>query len=260
MLLEKKVELLRKEKHKGRETKELLFDVKKLAEGEAFEYLMGEVLFCGAKVDLSMRPMIPRKETEFWVEQAIHSVRGSNEYLERHTEETAGKYPYKVLDLFSGSGCVGLAVLKNLPSTCVTFIELDSALKRQIELSCEKNKFAIESYDVASGDVFGEVKGLFDVIFAVPPYVPSQMKDEVMEELHAEPSLAFFDKEGGYYFHKKVLENVRHYLASNGTLFLEFDITQRVGIEDLVKKNNFFHYAFLQDPYGHECTIAIKTP
>ena len=69
MRFEDKVEILRIKKHKGRETESFLADVKLLTEGEAYEYLMGEVEFAGAKIDLSLRPMIPRPETEFWVKK-----------------------------------------------------------------------------------------------------------------------------------------------------------------------------------------------
>lgn len=254
MLFEKKVELLRKGKHKGRETKEFLYDVARMAEGEAFEYLVGETTFVGALVDLSMRPMIPRRETEFWVTQALHSIEGSAPYVTARERAT----PFRALDLYSGSGCVGLAFLFQLPYGHMTFVELDPKLKRQIELSCDRNKFPLERYDVETGDVYGEAAGPFDVIFAVPPYVPSHMKDEVMEELHAEPSLAFFDREGGFYFHKKTLEGARKRLAQGGHLFLEFDITQKAGIEKLLKEYEFFVYSFLSDPYGHDCAVCVK--
>ncbi len=258
MLFEKKVEDLRKIKYGGKETEEFLFDVKKMAEGEAFEYIMGGVQFAGVKVDLSLRPMIPRRETEFWVEQALHSVVGSNVYTKAR-EMTGSEVSFRALDLFSGSGCVGLAALKQLSRIHITFIELDPNLKRQIEISCDKNKFLLESYDVVSGSIWEGASGTYDLIFAVPPYVPAHMKDEVMGELKAEPSLAFFDREGGYYFHKQILENVSKYLKKGGSLFLEFDITQRKGIEELIRKQGFNVYSFLEDPYGHECAVMVES-
>ncbi len=261
MLFEKKVEDLRKIKHGGRETKEFLSDVKTLAEGEAFEYLMGEVQFAGAKVDLTLKPMIPRKETEFWVEQAMHAISGSKKYQEIRAErlEEKNEAKFLALDLFSGSGCVGLAALKQLPFSQVTFIELDKNLKRQIEVSCERNKFSMERYEVKTGSVWeGAKKNCYNAIFAVPPYVPAHMKEEVMGELKAEPELAFFDREGGYYFHKQIIEGASKYLKEGGSLFLEFDITQRKGIEELIRKEGLHVYSFLEDPYGHECAVMIE--
>ncbi len=246
MKFEDKVARLRKEKYKGRETEELLADIKKMTEGESLEYLLGEVLFCGAKVDLTFRPMIPRPETEFWVKQAIEDV--------LHTRR---EYVLRSLDLFSGSGCVGLAVLKNIGEATMDFIELDPRLKEQIELSIVKNNIKKLRTRVMTGDTWQGAQGKYDVIFAVPPYVPQSMKEEVMSELSSEDPLSFFDKEDGFYFHTEVLKHAREFLKDDGALYLEFDITQRERIEQLAREHSFTNISFFKDPYGHECAIKL---
>jgi release factor glutamine methyltransferase len=110
---------------------------------------------------------------------------------------------------------------------------------------------------VLTGDTWEGAGGLYDVIFAVPPYVPPQMKDEVMQELGAEDPLSFFDKEDGYYYHKQVLSQAKNFLKDDGALYLEFDITQREKIEALAKEYGFENYSFLKDPYDHECVIKL---
>jgi release factor glutamine methyltransferase len=246
MRFEDKVEKLRIHKHGGKETSAFLADVKALTDGEAFEYLLGEVLFAGAKVDLSLRPMIPRPETEHWVKQAIEDIKSGD-----------SRYTLRVLDLFSGSGNVGLAMLKNFDEATVDFIEFDPKLKEQIELSITKNNIKKTRARVVTGDTWEGAVGKYDVILAVPPYVPPQMKDEVMQELSAEDPLSFFDKEDGFYYHKQVLSHAKDFLNDGGTLYLEFDITQRERIEQLAKENGWASYSFLIDPYGHECVIKI---
>lgn len=244
MKFEDKVSRLRKEKFDGKETQAFLDDVKKMCEGEAFEYLLGEVSFVAAKVDLSFKPMIPRPETECWVKQAIDGM---------DTSATL-----RVLDLFAGSGCVGLAVLKALPNATVDFIEIDPKSEPQIKRSLDNNKIESSRAKVITGNCFDGATGVYDAIFAVPPYVPKGMQEEVMRELHAEESLFFFDKEDGFYFHTEVLQGAKKYLKDEGVLYLEFDITQREKIEELVKTSGFTEYAFLKDPYGHECAIKVQ--
>jgi release factor glutamine methyltransferase len=246
MKFEDKVAQLRIKKHQGKETKEFLTDVVTMAQGEALEYLLGEVLFCDTKVDLSLRPMIPRKETEHWVRQALAEI--GAEYKD--------KEHLKVLDLFSGSGCVGLAILKNIPQTHVEFVEYDPTLKKQIEISIAKNKVDAARVQVTTGDTWGETDGHFEVIAAVPPYVPPTMKDEVMSELSAETPLSFFDKEDGYYYHTQVLSRAKHFLTHDGILYLEFDITQEEKIKEIAKKYGWEKYSFLVDPYGHNYVFA----
>jgi release factor glutamine methyltransferase len=246
MRFEKKVELLRIQKHKGKETKAFLSDVVKMAEGEAFEYLLGQVNFCGAKIDLTLRPMIPRPETEHWVRQVIETITSGPSF-----------YTVRVLDLFSGSGNVGLAILKNIKESTVDMIEVDPKLREQIEISIVCNTIKKTRTRVLTGDTFDGAVGLYDYIFAVPPYVPPQLRDEVMQELHAEDPLSFFDKEDGYYYHKQVLSHARDFLKQGGVLCLEFDITQREAIETLAKDCGWEMYSFLEDPYGHEFVIKL---
>ncbi|MFA5131719.1 MAG: RsmD family RNA methyltransferase [Candidatus Paceibacterota bacterium] len=259
MRFENKVAQLRIQKHDGRETETFLSDVIRMAEGEELEYLLGEVLFCGTKVDLSLRPMIPRKETEHWVAIAIAKEKGVRSMKQEEARENPEDF--RVLDLFAGSGNVGLAFLKNIKECTVDFIEYDPALKKQIEISIEKNNIDISRANVMTGDTLEPLSRQdlhkYDVITAVPPYVPPQMKDEVMKELSAEVPLSFFDKEDGYYYHKQVLSHAKDFLKTGGTLYLEFDITQREKIEQLAQENGWTNYSFLRDPYDHEFVIKL---
>lgn len=246
MKFEDKVAQLRIKKYKGKETPELLEDIRKMTEGEAYEYLLGEVSFCGAKVDLSLRPMIPRPETEFWVSAAIEEIL-----------RTRREFVLRVLDLFSGSGNVGLAIAKNIPEATVDFIECDPKLHEQIDISIIKNNIKKLRTQVVTGDTWEGATGTYDVIFAVPPYVPPHMKEEVMKELTAEEPLSFFDKEDGYYYHKQVLSRAQQFLKDGGVLYLEFDITQRETIETLANEYGFMSCSFLVDPYGHEYVLVL---
>lgn len=250
MLFEDKVKKLRIEKHKGRETEAFLNDVKQMCEGKSFEYLMGVVDFCGAKIDLSYKPMIPRPETEFWVSCVIENI-------------PAQARPVRVLDLFAGSGCVGLAVLKNISNSQVTFVEIDKRSKNQIEISLDRNKIDRGRSEIIIEDCVRFLQNKngqkFDMAFIVPPYVPPHLKDEVMQELHQEEELFFFDKEDGFFYMKEVLSNISNILNEGGELFMEFDITQRQKIEELVLEKGFKNYGFLKDPHGHECVIFLKS-
>lgn len=247
MKFEKKVETLRIKKYGGTENQDFLEDVVKMAQGEAYEYLIGEVPFCGAKIDLTLRPMIPRYETEFWVRHAIEMIKDGPSF-----------YTLRILDLFSGSGNVGLALLKNIPESTVDFIEYDPKLNEQIEISLLKNTIKKTRTRVLTGDTWEGAIGTYDYIFAVPPYVPRHMMEEIMKDLPAEDPLSFFDKDDGYYYHKQVMIHGHQFLRQGGALLLEFDITQREGIEALAQEFNWTNYTFLRDPYDHEYVIVLQ--
>lgn len=257
MRFEHKVERLRVEKHKGRETPEFLEDVRKMTEGEPLEYILGRVNFCGTIIDLSLRPMIPRPEAEFWLKEAIEEI---TERRAQNTDKHEKAEPFRALDLFSGSGCLGIALAKNIPSLKVDCAELKPELKEQIELSAKINGLE-DRVCAITADIFSSRQDLeekYDIITAVPPYVPPQMREEVMEQLHAEDPTYFFDREDGFYFHKEVLSKAKDYLNDEGVLYLEFDVTQREKIEELAKESGWKKHSFLKDPYGHDCVIKLE--
>ena len=79
--------------------------------------------------------------------------------------------PLKVLDIFAGSGCIGIAVLKHLPNTTVDFVDSEDNCLEQIKINCEINKIDPKRYRVIKGDVFdGGDLGKYDLILANPPY------------------------------------------------------------------------------------------
>ena len=106
--IDQQIERLLKEKYEGAETCGFRTDQERLKNGEPFEYVLGYTDFLGAKIDLSLRPMIPRPETAFWVERAINELKAKTGSL-------------RLADTFSGAGNVGVALLKHLPNAIVDF-------------------------------------------------------------------------------------------------------------------------------------------
>lgn len=92
------------EKYSGALTIKIWRDTKRLLRGEPLDYIIGHIHFGGALIDLSCRPLIPRRGTENWARKAIEDIKERN-----NTGE-----PMRCLDIFAGSGCIGIAILKNI--------------------------------------------------------------------------------------------------------------------------------------------------
>lgn len=230
------------EKHGGQETPEFFEDLRRIESGEPVDYVIGFSEFLGAKIDLSFHPMIPRQETEFWVEKAMQSV-------------PLGKI--KILDMFAGSGCIGIALLKHFPEALVDFGEKDPKLVLQIEKNISINNIASDRARVYETDVFGNMpKEKYDFIFANPPYISHDRKYQVARPvMEHEPHLALFADDEGLFFVKKLLNEAPDFLAPNGKLFIEFDQWQKDEIEKLVEDSKF-EGTFWKDQYEKWRVVA----
>ncbi|MCX6736449.1 MAG: peptide chain release factor N(5)-glutamine methyltransferase [Candidatus Parcubacteria bacterium] len=214
------------EKYQGKECPEFFEDIKRIENGKPIDYVIGFTEFLGAKIDLSFHPLIPRQETEYWVEKAIKEMPAEK---------------LQVLDLFAGSGCIGVALLKNLPDIAVDFGEKDLNLIPQIEKNLAINNIAAERARVFTTDVFSYLPPKkYDYIFANPPYISKDKKEQVADSvMKYEPHLALFADDDGLFFIKKLLNESPNFLSPKGKLFIEFDAWQKEKIAELIKESKF---------------------
>lgn len=216
-------------------------DVGRLKKGEPIDYVIGFVDFLGCKIDLSSRPLIPRPETEFWTEKAIEEIKRANR----------GRRKVRCLDIFSGSGCVGIAVLKNIPSAAVDFADKNEKFLKQIKLTARLNKINSRRFKIIKSDVFSNIRGEYDYIFANPPYVAKTKIKRVQKSvLKWEPSSAVFGGKDGLFYVRKFLKDAKNHLAPGGKVFLEFDSWQKQKISLLLKKSGCEKFQFHKDQFG----------
>ncbi len=236
---EKEINWIIKEKYKGKENKETKKDLKRLKKGEPVDYIIGFVDFLNSKIDLSLKPLIPRQETEFWTEKIIKKIGSKKAYC---------------LDLFSGSGCIGVSILKNTKNTKVDFAEIDKNLLKQIDINLKINKINKKRYKIFYSNVFSGVKNKYDYIFANPPYISKKRINKVQKSvINFEPKKALFGGENGLKYINIFLKDVNKYLKKEGVIYLEFDSSQKNKIEKIEKSAKFY-----KDQYGKWRYLIIK--
>ncbi len=248
MKFEDKVKGLREKKYKGKETEAFLSDVVLMAKGEAYEYLLGEVVFLDTKVDLTFRPMIPRKETEFWLQECIL-------FLKKKDLDKAD-----LLDVFTGSGALGLALLNHFPRSNCDFVDVYAPTEEQVKISLKKNKIDTSRASIYVTDIehfFVQCQKKYNVIVAVPPYVNSIYKEEVMKELSAEKEGFFFDKEDGLYYYEVLLREGKNVLTDKGCIFIEFDYFEKERLTNLIEKYAYEILSFFKDQYNNDSAVCV---
>jgi len=230
----KEIDWILDEKYGGRVCEDFKKDIKRLERGEPVDYIIGFTEFLGCKIDLSQKPLIPRPETEYWAEKAIAGIKANSE----------------VLDIFSGSGCIGIAVLKHIKNAKVCFAEKDKRLLKQIKINLKLNKIDSKKYRIVQSDVFQHVKGKYDYILANPPYIAEGRKDKIQKSvLKFEPKRALFGGKNGLLFIKIFLKGARDYLKKEGRIYMEFDSRQKGEIKKILEKIGYKNYQFQKDQF-----------
>jgi release factor glutamine methyltransferase len=245
--MEKEICWLLREKYNNKATQNFYKDVKRLEVGEPLDYVIGFTEFLGCKIDLSKRPLIPRPDTEFWVEKVIEEIKKS------------GKKNIKCLDIFSGSGCIGISILKNARVVLCDISDIDKSNIMQIKINCEVNKINKKRYKIIQSDIFKNVKNKYDFIFANPPYVALNKKSKVQKSvLKYEPKIALFGGNDGLSIIRKFLGQAKKHLNLDGVVFMEFSPEQKNVIEKIIQENKYLNYEFRKDQYGKWRWVMVK--
>jgi release factor glutamine methyltransferase len=154
------------------------------------------------------------------------------------------------LDIFAGSGCIGIAILKNIENSIVNFADISKEALEQIKINLKLNKISPKRYKIYKSNLFEKLKNKkYDFIFANPPYVALNRIKEVQKEvLEKEPKIALFAGKNGMYFIKKFLKEVKNHLKPGGIFYLEFDPLQKMKIKEIMKKERF-DFSFHKDQF-----------
>jgi len=200
------------------------------------------VKFLNCKIDVSKKVFIPRIETEYWIGKAIKQIKKKN--LKN----------LDILDIFSGTGCIGIAVLKNYPKLCknLDFIDISKNAISEIKINIDLNKIPknrCRAYTSSFFEIPKVYNRKYDIIFANPPYIAKKRIFQVQKKvLKTEPKTALFSGKDGMNHIKRFLRQVKNYLKPNGIFFLEFDPLQKKSIENILKKQGF-KFKFYKDQF-----------
>jgi HemK-like putative methylase len=202
------------------------------------EYRKGFAMFLGCKIGLSRRPLIPRPETEFWTQRAIADMKNAGSI--------------HMLDIFSGSGCVGIAAAKRLPGIKIDLADIDPAAVEQIKINLDINGIAKDRARVFESDIFTGIprNTRYDAILANPPYIdPARIGEVQRAVLDYEPHRALFAGKSGLEIIEKFLKQAKYFLKTGGFTYIEFDPLQKDCIGVTLKKEKYSSFEFFKDQF-----------
>lgn len=230
---------LLKEKFGGEKSDAFFADCKSLALGKPLAYLIGWTPFLNCKIWLDSLPLIPRPETEFWTEKAIEAMK-----------QSTLKSP-RVLDLCSGSGCIGVAVAKTIGDARVDFSEIDSSHIPTIKKNLHENGLSEEKSIVAHTNLFTGLSHKYDFIFSNPPYIDAALERADSSVIENEPYVALFGGKDGMEIITQIIEQASSHINPHGQMWLEHEPEQTDAINKLGRSHRF-SVTTNRDQYGVE--------
>lgn len=222
--------------------------VGRLIAGEPLAYVLGEWDFYGLRLQVDRNVLIPRDDTCAVTELAIRNALFLNQAP-------------RILDLCTGSGCIGLAIASRVKDARVTLADVS------------KDALAVAKKNVTAAHMTGRVScvqadalapapaflGKFDLIVSNPPYITAAEMDELPHSVRDfEPHLALYGGDDGLDFYRGITENFKSALKDGGYLCYEFGENQGDSVCDILEKNGFTIIERTKDFNGRERSVIAQ--
>lgn len=184
-----------------------------LKEGIPYQYVLGSTIFFGCEILVNKNVLIPRPETEELVEWILKDINNKNQKLQ-------------IIDLCSGSGCISIALAKNLPKSQIDGIDVS---EKALELSQKNSVLNKVSVNYIQTNLLDSEKintnKKYDIIVSNPPYIKKSEKRDMDERVYKfEPNEALFvTDENPLIFYKEIIKFSMMNLNEKGKIYIEIN-------------------------------------
>ena len=217
--------------------------------GEPVAYITGVWEFRGLPMEVSRDVLIPRVDTEVLAETAI-------KYL-----KDTGRLDARVLDLCSGTGCIGCAIAAELPRVRVVLADVSPEAmeisRRNVSRNGLDGRISFLPADVMKLPPL--MTGSFDLVVSNPPYIPT------MEILTLDPSVRDYEPvwaldggEDGLDFYRAILKNWASVIRQGGELMFEVGEDQAERVKDLMRMAGLREARSFPDTQNIQRVVAAK--
>ena len=227
------------------------------AAGEPTQYLTGKQEFWGLEFEVTPDVLIPRPETEHLIEVtldrlAVREIRAGRKQI------LTGEGLH-IVDVGTGSGCIAIALAKELPAarpilaTDVSAAALAVA-KRNAERHSVRDRLAIIQMNFLT-----PLAGMYDVIVSNPPYIGRKEKASLMREVRDhEPEIALYGGEEGYEIYAPLITQATESLKRGGLLVLELGHASLPAVQPLLDLSHWVNVGVTNDLAGIPRVIAAE--
>ena len=218
--------------------------------------ILGRQSFYGLDFFVNEDVLIPRADTECLVDLVLedyadlakqagktYSEKRNSEHVsnkhEDNVENEANSSSLKILDLCTGSGCIGISVAKHLPYQELLLVDLSEKALAVAKKNAEKHLG--ENVTLLQSDLLTGVQGKkFSLLLSNPPYIVSRVIPGLEREVSEyEPKMALDGGEDGLAFYRRIAKEAKAVLLPGARLYLEIGYDQGESVKDIFQKEGY---------------------
>lgn len=213
--------------------------------GEPIAYVTGEWEFYGLPMVVNRDVLIPRIDTEVLAEKAIDKLQTMK--------------CRRILDLCSGSGCIGITLAVNVPDSKVILVDNSLKAMRVARQNVLRNNVtrSVTCVDADATQTPPMLLGRFDMIVSNPPYIPTEdilgLDPSVRDN---EPKEALDGGKDGLDFYRSITEKWKSLLKKDGCLMFEVGIGQAEDVRKIMEENGFEDIRVYKDTLEIERVVS----
>ena len=221
--------------------------VKERQKGKPVSRIIGKKEFWKLSFSIDESTLDPRPDSEIVIQTILNHFNDKSKKL-------------RVLDLGSGSGCLGLSIMDEYKKSDVFFFDASKKALEMVKINASKYKlynraqfihmnWFDKKWDRNLSEIVKKIK--FDIIIANPPYIPSNEIEHLQIEVKKfEPILALDGGEDGLDSYRCIVPKIKNILALKGKFFIEIGDNQENLIKEMANSNNLIYKESKNDLSG----------
>lgn len=222
----------------------LLESINMIIEDYPIDYLINKKNFYGIDFYIDENVLIPRPETEELVDWLI------NDNIDIKDKKN-------VIDLCSGSGCVGISIDINNKYLNVTLSDVSANALKVCEINKKNLNSNVKIIQLDLNSISKSDKE-YDIIISNPPYISLDESNQIGKNVKYEPDIALFTpKNKPLHFYEKILEFASKNLSKNGVIYLEINPNFISEFNQLLTNYTINHVNFKDDFRGKKRLVKL---
>ena len=181
--------------------------IRRINERTPVAYLTNKAYFCGMEFFVDERVLVPRSPI--------------GELIENFFEPFLQDRPTRIMDLCTGSGCIGIACAHAFPEAEVDIVDISTDALAVAEQNIQDHGLEQQVIPLRSDLLRDVPKDKYDLIVTNPPYVDQEDMDSLPDEFRHEPELGLAAGTDGLKLVRRILANAPDYLKEDGVLICE---------------------------------------